>query len=91
MRTTVDLDEALLERAKRAAAGESRTLGAVLNDALRAYLTGRKAVAREEPFELIVCGQPGGRFPSAQEIERILDDEDVASLAMPGRAGRAAP
>lgn len=91
MRTTVDLDESLLERAKRAAASESRTLGGVLNDALRAYLTGRKATTKDEPFELIVCGDPGDPFPSAADIQRVLDEEDLESLALPARARRAPP
>jgi hypothetical protein len=38
VRTTVDLDETLLDRAKRLARKEGRTLGAVLNNALGAYL-----------------------------------------------------
>ncbi len=68
MRTTIDLDSRLLERAKRRAAGEGRTLGALVNEALGAYLGSRRAVELDVPFELLVRGRPGGRFPTPAEI-----------------------
>jgi hypothetical protein len=91
MRTTVDLDEALLERAKKAALGEQRTLGAVLNDALRAYFAGRRAVAKDPPFEVVVHGNVGDRFPTPAELEQLEDEELLASLALSTAERRAAP
>lgn len=88
MRTTVDLDERLLERAKRLAASNGQTLGALLSTALASYLATR-ARRTSSPFELIVRGRPGGRAPTAQEIAEIEEDEDRASLRLP-RSGRSA-
>jgi hypothetical protein len=89
MRTTVDIDEAVLERAKRHAAANAKTLGALVTDALAAYLATERT-SPEEPFELIVCGRPGARFPSAREIAEIEAEEDVAALQVPRKRRRAA-
>jgi predicted transcriptional regulator len=89
MRTTVDVDEALLKRAKRLADSENRTLGSVVGDALVAYLGKRKPVAKDPPFELIVRGSPRGRFPTASELADIDDEEDMARLGMRGAHRRA--
>ncbi|MBY0273796.1 hypothetical protein K2Z84_00530 [Candidatus Binatia bacterium] len=86
MRTTVDIDERTLERAKKLAASTGRTLGEVVGAALAAYAAGRAAARGGEPFELVVRGRPGARFPSASEIAEVLEDEDVAGLAGRRRA-----
>jgi hypothetical protein len=91
MRTTVDLDPAVLERAKRLALSEGKTLGSVLNEALAAYLGKRKQVAKDPPFDLLVCGSSRGRFPSAEEIGAVEDDEELGALAIPGAKRRASP
>jgi len=46
MRTTVDIEDGLLERAKRLALKEKQTLGAVVSEALAAYLGGRSSGER---------------------------------------------
>jgi hypothetical protein len=87
VRTTVDLDPRLLEKAKRRAAAERRTLGAVLNDALAAFFGSRRAAERDEPFELLARGTAGAKFPTPAEIAAAEEDEDVASLGVsPGRS-----
>lgn len=91
MRTTVDVDAALLERAKRLALKDGRTLSAVVNGALAAYLGGRKGANKEEPFELIVRGKPGGRFPTPGDIADVEEREDLESLRMARVKERAAP
>jgi predicted transcriptional regulator len=53
MRTTIDIDDATLERARRLAHRESRTLGSVLSDALAAYVSKRPPRVADPPFELI--------------------------------------
>jgi hypothetical protein len=64
MRTTVRLDDALLERAKRHAAERGETLTTVIREALVAYL-GRPAEDRDrQPFDLPVAGS-GGLVPGA--------------------------
>ena len=81
MRTTIDLDPALLERAKRLALGEQRTLSALLNEALVAYLSSRRVSAKDSAFELIVRGTSGGRFPNPAALAELQNEEDAALLA----------
>lgn len=90
VRTTVDLDDAVLERAKRRASSEKRTLGALVTEALSAYLSVGKKPTKDTPFELIVRGSRRGRFPTRAELAAVEDEEDLASLKMPG-GGRAPP
>ena len=91
MRTTIDLDEAMLARAKERALKERRTLSAVVGAALAAYLGAKRSRAGSEPFELLERGRPGGRFPGPAEMTRVEEDEDIAALAVPGARRRAAP
>jgi hypothetical protein len=91
MRTTVDIDDALLERAKRLALKEQRSLGAVLGQALAAYLSSRKVADRDPPFELLVRGKAGARAPSAEEVQLAEGDGERKSLAIPKLKRRAAP
>jgi hypothetical protein len=91
MRTTVDLDPTVLDRAKRLALSEGKTLGSVLNEALAAHLGRRRQGAKDPPFELIVCGSPRGRFPSAEEIGALEEDEELEALRIPGAKRRASP
>jgi Arc/MetJ family transcription regulator len=60
MRTTVTIDDELLAQAKVLAARTRRTLGSVLEDALREQL--RRAQLREatDTFDLPVAGDPTG-------------------------------
>jgi hypothetical protein len=91
MRTTVDIEDGILERAKRLALKEKRTLGAVVGEALVAYLGNRKLAVKGPPFELLVRGEPHGRFPTAGEILAVSDEEDESSLAIPKHERHAAP
>lgn len=91
MRTTVDVDDALLERAKRLALKDGRTLSAVVNSALAAYLGGRRSTGKEEPFELIVRGKPDGRFPTPADLAEVEEDEDLEALRIARRRDSAAP
>lgn len=81
MRTTIDLDASLLEKAKQHAQGDARTLSAVVNDALVAYISKRRGKSKDPPFEIVACGKAGGRFPSAAEITAVEEEEDVSSIA----------
>jgi predicted transcriptional regulator len=91
MRTTVDIDDGLLERAKRLALKEKRTLAAVVGQALAAYLSSRRAAAVDPPFELLVRGKVGARFPTAEEVLLADEDDDRKALAIPSVKRRAAP
>lgn len=85
MRTTVDIDEALLERAKRLALEEKQTLGAVVGQALAAYLGSRRQAERDPPFKLIAAGTANGRFPTPAEIAAAEDDDAVKALRVAGK------
>jgi predicted transcriptional regulator len=90
MRTTVDLDARLLDRARRLAVKEQRTVSAVLGDALAAYLASRKTAAGDPAFEPLVRGKRGGRFPTPAELAAIEEEEDAAGLPVPRRTRRRA-
>ena len=87
MRTTVDLDERLFERAKRLALEEKKSFSGVVGDALAAYLGVRRQAAKDPPFELISCGTVAGRFPLASEVIAVEEEEERVALAVK----RAAP
>ena len=91
MRTTVDLEKRLLDRAKRLALNQGRTLSAVLNHALAAYLGTASEAAADPAFELITRGQPRGRFPNPEQIAAVEEVDDAASLAISKAARRVAP
>ncbi len=88
MRTTIDLEEALLRRARERATASGTTLSRLVQEALRAYLRPR-ARAASAPFELITCGTPGGRCPTPAEMQEAVHDEDAAALRIPGVGRRA--
>ncbi|MGC4117480.1 MAG: hypothetical protein QM765_23560 [Myxococcales bacterium] len=60
MRTTINIDEALLELAKQQARARRVSLGQVVEDALRAALVARKAET-VPPFELVTFRGDGPR------------------------------
>ena len=76
MRTTVDLDAPLLERAKRRAARRGQTLSQLVRDAVSTYLV-QQPGGDEEPFELVTCGEPGGYAPTPAEMAAALDEDDA--------------
>jgi hypothetical protein len=79
----VDLDPIALERAKLLARRENRTLGSVISEALTTYVTKEPPLKEDPPFELIVCGRPGARFPFAVDIAQAEEEEDLESLRIP--------
>jgi predicted transcriptional regulator len=91
MRTTVDLPAPLLARAKELAAARRSTLSEVVAEALAAYEEARRHPSKDPPFELIVRGRKGARFPTPEEMAAAIDDEDAAALRIPGSPRRAGP
>ena len=75
MRTTVDIDQALLRQVRKRALESHRTLSQVMEEALRRSLRQPTTGARSA-FRLITGGQPGGSAPTWDEIKRQLNDED---------------
>ena len=83
MRTTVDLETRLLERARRVAAEQGQTLSGVLGDALAAYLGSLRAARSDPPFELLVRGNPSARFPQPEEVAAVEEEEEATALGLP--------
>lgn len=76
VRTTIDLDTPLLERAKRRASKQGQTLSQLVRVAVTSYLAGRPT-EEEEPFELITCGEAGGYAPTPRELAAAGEEDDA--------------
>lgn len=61
MRTTIDVDDQLLMRAKAQAAASGMTLAKLIEDALRDALTRRDLFKNREPVKLITVKGTGTR------------------------------
>ena len=78
MRTTVNIDDALLDEVKQCAAREGRSIGPVINDALREHLARRRAKtapARRDPIVTFRGNgvRPGVHLDCMAELLDILD------------------
>lgn len=78
MRTTVDIEDALLRAAKKRAAEEGRTLTSVIEDALRRELAPQPRAAK--PFRLRLLTKKGRILPGVD-----LADRDALYERMEGR------
>jgi len=74
MRTTVTIDDDLLAAAKQLAAADNRTLGSVVEDALREMLA-RHRRQREDPAKAAL---PTFGDPDARPLVDILDRDALA-------------
>jgi hypothetical protein len=78
MRTTLDLNDALLIQAKDRAARERRTLTAFVEEALRAQLSGRPARTGPLPKIPVIPGgipQPGIDFTSNSSLLDAMEED----------------
>lgn len=84
MRTTVNIDTHLLRQAREHAARNHRSLGDVVNDALRVLLTEQRRA--DAPVDLPVFGgtglQPGVDLEDKNALTALLGDDE------PNRAAR---
>jgi hypothetical protein len=85
VRTTVSIDDLLLAEAKVVAARSGRSLGEVIDDALRLLLSPEPDRRRREPVALPVYGGSGLR-PGVD----LEDKESLAELLEEAAADRAA-
>lgn len=76
-RTTVRIDEALLNEAKALAAKQGRSLNSVMEDALRQLLNHAADVATRPWVELPVAGTADGDMLDWVEIKELIDQEEV--------------
>lgn len=75
MRTTIRLRDELLQRAKKKAAQEGRTLTSLIEEGLTVVLAERPA-GRRQPVELPVSSATGGVLPGV-DLNRSSDLEDI--------------
>ncbi|MBK5216112.1 MAG: hypothetical protein JJE02_00890 [Propionibacteriales bacterium] len=78
MRTTVNIDEQLLAETKLIAARTHRTIGSVLEDALRKLINEQTSRASNESYTLPDYSRgslrPGVDLENKDQIEELLDD-----------------
>jgi hypothetical protein len=81
MRTTVRLDEGLLEQARREAARRGVTLTALIEQGLRMALRRPRTSSRAEPVQLPVSRATGGVLPGIDlnDSADLLDRMDERS------------
>jgi len=79
VRTTLTIDDALLAEYKRLAAATHRTLGYVIQDALRETLSRRREAAARQPVRLPVIGggglQPGVDLADGARTRELLESD----------------
>jgi hypothetical protein len=78
MRTTLDLDDVLIRKAKGRATDQGTTLTAIIEEALRQYLT--PSAPAGKPFRLKILTKNGRRVPGVN-----LADRDALYEKMEGR------
>lgn len=80
MRTTVNLDEELLTKAKIAAAREHRTLSEIIEDALRQAFARSAHCSEQPPIELPVFHGngllPGVDLDDSDALLELMDEGD---------------
>ncbi|HET7476145.1 MAG TPA: hypothetical protein VFJ97_09010 [Dermatophilaceae bacterium] len=84
MRTTVNIDTELLRRAKQIAVESGRSLGEVIDDALR-VLTSERVQGSRPAVDLPVFGgsglQPGIDLENKEALAALLGDDGPARAA----------
>jgi len=74
MRTTLDIDEDVLETAKQLAAKRGTTAGKVLSDLARRALTPLARGARKRNGVLVLPQRKGGELVTPEAVTRLRDE-----------------
>jgi hypothetical protein len=79
MRTTISLDERLLEQLKHRAVASGTTVSRLVEQAVRLLLKTSRAHKHEDRFELVTFGR-GGNFTNQNidKASRLLAEDDLA-------------
>jgi hypothetical protein len=85
-RTTVRIDEQLLNEAKAYAARNGRSLNSVMEDALRQLIHRSADVAERPPIKLPISGTPHGPKLTWAEIKELDDQDFVEHVLGAGHA-----
>jgi hypothetical protein len=88
MRTTLDIDDDVLQAAKELAVYEKKSAGKVLSDLARKALTGGAAEAAGDapPFEFkngwYVMKRRGGRIVTKELVDRLIEEADLEDAGL---------
>ena len=74
MRTTLDIDEDILNAAKELAAKQKVSAGRVISDLVRKALVGPAQVRFERSESGFAVFPPGARIVTAEEIQKLIDE-----------------
>ena len=85
MRTTITIDDELLEQLKARAAKEATTVSRLIEDSVRLAARPAAEASVRDAFELVTFGK-GGRFTSL-DVDRISALIEQDDLARHGRRG----
>jgi hypothetical protein len=93
MRTTVRLDDRLLEQAKREAASRGETLTSLIEQGLRLSIAKRPASRKRSRVALPVSQARGGTLPGVDlndsaQLHDIMEDRRIGSHTLPERSPR---
>jgi hypothetical protein len=77
MRTTITIDEGVLDHLKARAAKEGTTVSRLIEDSVR--LAARPGDGTTQPFRLVTFGK-GGRFTSVNldRVSTLIEQDDIA-------------
>jgi hypothetical protein len=78
MRTTITIEDAILEQLRARAAKEGTTVSRLIEDSIRLAASSRARVDAR-PFELITFGE-GGHFTSfdVDRVSTLIEQDDIA-------------
>ena len=80
MRTTIRIDEQLLEQARREAIRQKKSLTAIIEDALRASLSRQQSTGKRRPVKLVTfSGQgllPGVDLDDSSALLDLMDNKN---------------
>jgi hypothetical protein len=74
VRTTLDVDEDVLQAAKEIAANRGTTAGKVLSDLARKALTSSRSGRERNGVPLMPRRQKGSRRPTMETVNRLRDE-----------------
>lgn len=79
MRTTITLDDKLLDVLKDRAAASGTTVSGLIEQAVRLFVRTPRASKQQNQFELVTFGR-GGRFSrrNIDKTSRLSEDDDAA-------------
>lgn len=82
MRTTITLDDKLLEQLKDRATASGTTVSRLIEQAVRLFIRTPRASQQQNRFELVTFGR-GGHFSrqNIDKISRLIEDDDVAKYS----------